>query len=92
MHLCCPLFDDNSVVLLFPRKIVLNGATQVPHPFGIVVFENHVFFTDWSKMGVVRADRFNGSNPALLYRTTKTPGHVVVSHPVLQPVGKEVHL
>uniref|UniRef100_A0A3Q3G597 Low density lipoprotein receptor-related protein 2b n=1 Tax=Labrus bergylta TaxID=56723 RepID=A0A3Q3G597_9LABR len=67
-------------------KIVLNGGTQAPHPFGIAVFENHVFFTDWTKMGVVRANRFNGSNPALLYRTTKRPGHVVISHPVLQPV------
>uniref|UniRef100_A0A665WHY5 Low density lipoprotein receptor-related protein 2b n=1 Tax=Echeneis naucrates TaxID=173247 RepID=A0A665WHY5_ECHNA len=67
-------------------KIVLNGGTQAPHPFGISVFENHVFFTDWTKMGLVRANRFNGSNPALLYRTTKKPGHVVVSHPVVQPV------
>ncbi|KAM9425856.1 low-density lipoprotein receptor-related protein 2 [Pholidichthys leucotaenia] len=68
------------------RKIVLNGATQSPHPFGIAVFENHVFFTDWSKMGVIRANRFNGSNPSLIYHTTKRPGHVTVSHPVLQPV------
>uniref|UniRef100_A0A4W6E5T0 Low density lipoprotein receptor-related protein 2b n=1 Tax=Lates calcarifer TaxID=8187 RepID=A0A4W6E5T0_LATCA len=67
-------------------KIVLNGGTQAPHPFGIAVFENHVFFTDWTKMGLVRANRFNGSNPALLYRTAKRPGHVAVSHPVLQPV------
>lgn len=54
----------------------------------MAVFENHVFFTDWTKMGVVRANRFNGSSPALLYRTAKRPGHIVVSHPALQPVGK----
>ncbi|XP_053722161.1 low-density lipoprotein receptor-related protein 2 [Synchiropus splendidus] len=68
------------------RKTVLNGGTQAPHPFGLAVFENHVFFTDWTKMGVIRANRFNGSNPSLLYRTAKQPGQVVVSHPVLQPV------
>ncbi|XP_028331825.1 low-density lipoprotein receptor-related protein 2 [Gouania willdenowi] len=67
------------------RKIVLNGALQSPHPFGIAVFENHVFFTDWTKMGVIQTNRFNGSNPKLLYRTAKRPGHVVVSHPVAQP-------
>ncbi len=88
-HPCYALLDGHSEVLLFPRKIVLNGGTQAPHPFGIAVFENHVFFTDWTKMGVVRANRFNGSNPALLYRTAMRPGDVVVSHPVLQPVGKE---
>lgn len=90
-HPCCALLDGHSEVLLFPRKIVLNGGTQAPHPFGIAVFENHVFFTDWTKMGVVRANRFNGSNQALLYRTAMRPGHVVVSHSVLQPVGKETH-
>jgi len=78
--------------LLCPRKIVLNGGTQAPYPFGIAVFENHVFFTDWVKMGVVRANRFNGSSPALLYRTTKRPGHVVVSQAALQPVGKQTQL
>lgn len=79
-------------LFLIVRKIVLNGMTQAPHPFGIAVFENHVFFTDWTKMGVMRANRFNGSNPSLLYRTASRPGHVVVSHPVLQPFGKEMNL
>uniref|UniRef100_A0A3Q2DHQ2 EGF-like domain-containing protein n=1 Tax=Cyprinodon variegatus TaxID=28743 RepID=A0A3Q2DHQ2_CYPVA len=67
-------------------KMVLNGATQSPHPFGMTVFENHVFFTDWSKMGVIRSNRFNGSNPTLLYRTANRPGHVDISHPVMQPL------
>uniref|UniRef100_A0A6Q2Z9A5 Low-density lipoprotein receptor-related protein 2 n=1 Tax=Esox lucius TaxID=8010 RepID=A0A6Q2Z9A5_ESOLU len=68
------------------RKTVLNGGTQVPYPFGISVFENHVFFTDWNKMGVIRTNRFNGSDPTLIYRTANTPGHIVVAHPVLQPM------
>uniref|UniRef100_A0AAY5KVE9 EGF-like domain-containing protein n=1 Tax=Esox lucius TaxID=8010 RepID=A0AAY5KVE9_ESOLU len=67
-------------------KTVLNGGTQVPYPFGISVFENHVFFTDWNKMGVIRTNRFNGSDPTLIYRTANTPGHIVVAHPVLQPM------
>lgn len=82
------LTDACSQILSFHRKIVLNGGTQAPYPYGLAVFENHVFFTDWTKMGVVRANRFNGSNPTLLYRTAKRPGHVVISHRVMQPVGK----
>lgn len=70
------------------RKIVLNGGTQAPYPFGIATFENHVFFTDWTKMGVMKANRFKENNPELIYRTAKRPGHVVVSHSVLQPVGE----
>lgn len=77
--------------LFFFRKIVLNGGTQAPYPFGIATFENHLFFTDWTKMGVLKADRFKNDNSALLYRTTKQPGHVVVSHSVLQPVGEKTH-
>uniref|UniRef100_A0A3P8PZF7 Low density lipoprotein receptor-related protein 2b n=1 Tax=Astatotilapia calliptera TaxID=8154 RepID=A0A3P8PZF7_ASTCA len=75
-------------VLVSHRKLVLNGGTQSPHPFGIALFENHVFFTDWSKMGVIRSNRFNGSNPTLLYRAANRPGHVVVSHPLMQPLVK----
>ncbi|XP_051771492.1 low-density lipoprotein receptor-related protein 2 [Ctenopharyngodon idella] len=67
------------------RKTVLNGGHQVPHPFGISVFENHAFFTDWVKMGVIRTNRFNGSDPTFLYRSTNRPGQIVVSHPALQP-------
>ncbi|XP_030630936.1 low-density lipoprotein receptor-related protein 2 [Chanos chanos] len=68
------------------RKTILNGGHQIPHPFGLSVFENHLFFTDWTKMGVIRTNRFNGSNPTLLYRTSSRPGQIVVSHPVLQPI------
>lgn len=78
--------------LIFFRKIVLNGGTRAPYPFGITTFENHVFFTDWTKMGVMKANRFKENNPELIYRTTKQPGHVVVSHSVLQPVGEKMHV
>lgn len=71
------------------RKTVLNGGTQVPQPYSLSVFENHIFFTDWTKMAVVQANRFNGSSPKLLYRTTDRPGHIVVSHAVLQPIGEK---
>uniref|UniRef100_A0A672JBW6 Low density lipoprotein receptor-related protein 2b n=1 Tax=Salarias fasciatus TaxID=181472 RepID=A0A672JBW6_SALFA len=69
-------------------KLVLNGALQSPYPFGIAVFENHVFFTDRAKMGVIQANRFNGSDYRLLYRTANMPGHIAVSHRVLQPIVK----
>ncbi len=76
------------VIKYATRKTVLNGGHQVPHPFGISVFENHAFFTDWVKMGVIRTNRFNGSDPTFLYRSTNRPGQIVVSHPALQPFGE----
>lgn len=85
------LFYKTQTCIFF-RKIVLNGGTQAPYPFGIATFENHVFFTDWTKMGVMKANRFKENNPELIYRTAKRPGHMVVSHSVLQPVGEDTHL
>ncbi|XP_041123031.1 low-density lipoprotein receptor-related protein 2 [Polyodon spathula] len=68
------------------RKMVLSGGNDVPHPFGLAVFENNIYFTDWTKMGIIRANRFNGSNPTLLYRSAEHPGHIVIKHAVLQPL------
>lgn len=90
MYVIIPVITSMGVLFFF-RKIVLNGGTQAPYPFGIATFENHMFFTDWTKMGVMKANRFKENNPAMIYRTTKQPGHVVVSHSVLQPVGEKTH-
>ncbi|XP_051792178.1 low-density lipoprotein receptor-related protein 2 [Erpetoichthys calabaricus] len=70
------------------RRMILTGGADVPHPFGLVVFESNVYFTDWTKMGLVKANRFGGGEEAtVLYRLTERPGHVVVLHPTLQPMA-----
>ncbi|XP_043910917.1 low-density lipoprotein receptor-related protein 2-like [Protopterus annectens] len=67
------------------RREILSGGNNIPHPYGLALFENHVYFTDWTKMGIIRVDRFNGSNPLLMYRTAESPAHVVIWHAVRQP-------
>ncbi|KPP76751.1 low-density lipoprotein receptor-related protein 2-like, partial [Scleropages formosus] len=67
------------------RKTVVHGGSVIPHPFGISLFEHNVYFTDWTKMAVLRANKFSDNNPQLIYHTSMTPHGVTVVHPLRQP-------
>ncbi|CAH0560459.1 unnamed protein product [Brassicogethes aeneus] len=41
------------------RKLVISG---VPHPYGLVVVGNHVYWTDWGTSALHRAEKINGSD------------------------------
>jgi hypothetical protein len=77
------------------RKTVARGGSLVPHPFGISLFEEHVFFTDWTKMAVMKANKFTDTNPQVYHQSSLTPFGVTVYHALRQPNGKflgNVHL
>ncbi|XP_055996988.1 low-density lipoprotein receptor-related protein 4-like isoform X3 [Ostrea edulis] len=38
----------------------------VKHPYGLTVFGNDIYWTDWQKMSIQRADKFTGNNMATL--------------------------
>jgi len=60
----------------------------VPHPFGVSLFEHNVYFTDWTKMAVMKANKFTDSSPQVVYKTSQTPHGVAVIHQLKQPQGK----
>jgi low density lipoprotein-related protein 2 len=62
----------------------------IPHPFGISLFEHTVYFTDWTKMAVMKANKFSDTNPQVVYTTSQTPHGVQVVHQLRQPSGKHV--
>lgn len=72
----------------FLRKTVVHGGAAIPHPFGISLFEHNVYFTDWTKMAVMKANKFNDNNPQVVYSTSQTPHGVAVIHQLKQPYGK----
>ncbi|TNN64423.1 Low-density lipoprotein receptor-related protein 2 [Liparis tanakae] len=49
------------------RKTVVHGGAAIPHPFGISLFERNVYFTDWTKMAVMKANKFTDSSPQVVY-------------------------
>uniref|UniRef100_A0A674F6C9 Low density lipoprotein receptor-related protein 2a n=1 Tax=Salmo trutta TaxID=8032 RepID=A0A674F6C9_SALTR len=93
-------FDGNNRVTLIaenlgnPRglavdptvgKTVVHGGAVIPHPFGISMFEHIVYFTDWTKMAVMKANKFSDTNPQVVYTTSQTPHGVQVVHQLRQP-------
>lgn len=61
---------------------------MIPHPFGISLFEHNVYFTDWTKMAVMKANKFSDANPQMIYHTAMNPYGVAVVHSLRQPYGK----
>lgn len=70
------------------RRVVLRGA-PILHPFGISVFQEHMYWTDWQAGKLFRANKFTGADEVTLM--ADTPLHrimdVVVFHRQRQPLG-----
>lgn len=61
---------------------------MIPHPYGISLFEHSVYFTDWTKMAVMKANRFADSNPQVIFQSSLRPYGVTIYHAFRQPQGK----
>lgn len=64
---------------------VLRGHAALSHPFAITVFEGHVYWTDWRSNSVVRANKWNGSDVAVVQRTLTQPFDIKVRAPPPSP-------
>lgn len=64
------------------------------HPFGLTVFENHLYYTDWYKLskGVKSLNKFTGMNKTLIKRTLWSHMDIHVYHPLRQPNGKLLNI
>ncbi|XP_019378305.1 PREDICTED: low-density lipoprotein receptor-related protein 2 [Gavialis gangeticus] len=67
------------------RRTVAHGGSLIPHPYGISLFEHNVYFTDWTKMAVLKANKFSESNPQVIYQSSLRPYGVTVYHALRQP-------
>ena len=48
------------------RRQVGHGMLQVPHPFGLALFDQYLYWTDWTRLGVMRMEKF-GSDSSVLW-------------------------
>ncbi|XP_030179601.1 low-density lipoprotein receptor-related protein 2 [Lynx canadensis] len=67
------------------RKTVVHGGSLIPHPFGISLFEGYVYFTDWTQMAVMKANKFTETSPQVYLQTSLRPFGVTVYHSLRQP-------
>nr|BAN20688.1 low-density lipoprotein receptor [Riptortus pedestris] len=71
------------------RKIILRSTAMLIHPFSLALFEDKIYWSDWSNKAIYKADKFDGSNAQALTEegTLSSPMVVHIYHPYKQPVG-----
>ena len=58
------------------------------HPYGITVFENTVYWTDWNLKSINKTERYLGNNSTpLLSNMPVVPYDIKVVHSIRQPSG-----
>lgn len=50
--------------LCFPLQVVLKN--EPVHPFGLAVYGHYIFWTDWVRRAVLRADKYTGGDMKVL--------------------------
>ena len=68
------------------RRIVLSHRKNTPHPFALSVFEDRVYFTEWTRMGVFSVSKYAGEDSVVEVNknTEKKAIDVAVIHPLRQ--------
>lgn len=44
------------------RRVILYSTETLRHPFSITTFEDTVYWTDWDKAAIYRANKFDGKD------------------------------
>ena len=64
--------------------MVVAGQGRISHPFSIAVFEDYIYWTDWTKESIERADKFTGSNQTTILSGVSDAMDVIVVNPLRQ--------
>ena len=62
--------------------------TGLPHPFGVTIFEDKVYWTDWHTKSVNSANKFTGSGVKTIQTQLHFPMDIRTYHPLRQPKGE----
>lgn len=68
------------------RRIILKSG-PLKHPFGISVFLDSIYWTDWQLRALMKANKFTGDEDVVLADNLINVMDVVVFHRQRQPIG-----
>jgi len=57
------------------------------HPFGITLFEDKIYWTDWQTKSVNTANKFTGGGVRTIRKRLFFPMNIRTYHPLRQPEG-----
>ena len=61
------------------RQVILYSPDALQHPFSITTFEDWVYWTDWDKQAVYRANKFDGKDITPITAIHMVSGHIVLA-------------
>lgn len=69
------------------RRVVATGMNNVPHPFGLTIFDQYLYWTDWTRLGVMRVEKFGSGTEQVWYAKENNvfPMGIAAIHPMAQP-------
>ncbi|CDW53518.1 Low-density lipoprotein receptor-related protein [Trichuris trichiura] len=70
------------------RHIVTQGMLNAPHPFGLAVFDEYIYWTDWTRVGVMKVEKFGSDKTSTVWRKSVDhafPMGIAAFHPMVQP-------
>ncbi|XP_078701573.1 prolow-density lipoprotein receptor-related protein 1-like isoform X3 [Branchiostoma floridae x Branchiostoma belcheri] len=60
------------------------SESGIPHIFGLSLFEDYIFWTDWETKGVHKAHKYTGANATQLVTSVHRPMDIHIYHPYRQ--------
>ena len=60
----------------------------LPHPFALTLFEDELYWTDWTTKSINKANKFTGNDVETVHNRLHYPMDIHTFHPQRQPPGK----
>ena len=78
-----------NLALLSCRRVIVSGPWNVPHPFSVAVFEDQVYWSDLTRMAILRVSKYDGldSLKKIYKNKQKKVMNIRTLHSSLQPKG-----
>ncbi|XP_003373299.1 putative Low-density lipoprotein receptor domain class A [Trichinella spiralis] len=75
VYWCDPKIDLIETILYdgTDRRVITQGMLSAPHPFGLAIFNEYIYWTDWTRLDVMKIDKFATEKSSSVWR--KEDGH-----------------